>query len=80
MSLGEIEDIEGNPIDDPEAYKLSTMVTGNTVFLVGRDVPGLMHGVQSLLSLENGVGEVPDVVIVDYPRFGYRGKEVVQSK
>ena len=43
------------------------------VFMVGKDPAGLIHSVQSLLSMEDGTGEVPDVVTVDYPRFHYRG-------
>ena len=31
LSLGEIEDIEGNPVEVAEAYKLSTMITGQMV-------------------------------------------------
>lgn len=73
LSIGQVSDINGDQVETLEAYKLSIFITGLFVQITGNNQAGLFYGVQSLLSLEDGVGWVPDVVIVDYPRFGYRG-------
>jgi len=60
----------------PEAYSLDIRADGG-IAIVGNSAAGVAHGVQTLRDLLPlpGAGEwaLPELAIVDAPRFGYRG-------
>lgn len=60
----------------PEAYSLTITATGG-IAIVGNSAAGVAHGVQTLRDLMPLPGAakpaLPEVSIVDAPRFGYRG-------
>jgi hexosaminidase len=63
-----------------EMYTLHT--TKHAVHITGKDVAGVVHGIQSLLQLLpiNGKPVVEAVNITDYPRFAYRGMHLDVSR
>ena len=60
----------------PEAYRLSIAASGG-IAIVGNSAAGVAHGLQSLRDLMPLPGTkapaLPELTIVDAPRFGYRG-------
>lgn len=62
--------------DSPEAYRLS-IAAGEGIAIVGNSAAGVAHGLQSLRDLLPLPGTrapaLPELTIVDAPRFGYRG-------
>jgi len=60
----------------PEAYRLSIAAKGG-IAIVGNSAAGVAHGVQTLRDLMPLPGartpSLPELTIVDAPRFGYRG-------
>ncbi len=54
-----------------EAYRLT--VTDSTIEIQGADAAGVFYGVQSLLSLTAMSATIPEVTIVDEPRYSWRG-------
>ena len=66
--------VEGQ--DSPEAYRL-TIDARSGIDIVGNSAAGVAHGLQSLRDLMPLPGaadpSLPELTIVDAPRFGYRG-------
>ena len=60
----------------PEAYRLAISATGG-IDIVGNSAAGVAHGLQTLRDLMPLPGaaspSLPELTIVDAPRFGYRG-------
>ncbi len=63
-----------------EMYQLYTRKTN--IYITGKDIPGIVHGIQSLLQLfPIGKAPVLDAVsITDYPKFAYRGMHLDVSR
>ncbi|XP_072028444.1 putative beta-hexosaminidase [Amphiura filiformis] len=78
LSIGDVQDRSGNQVDNEEAYRNDIKVTNEIIDIVGKSVAGLLHGAHTVLSLYQHSTEMPDVVIVDYPRFPYRGMFVMR--
>ena len=55
-----------------EAYKLDVNTDKMIIQITGVTAAGVFWGVQTLLSITHE-GQVPNIVILDEPRFGYRG-------
>lgn len=55
-----------------EAYKLDVNTDKMIIQITGVTAAGVFWGVQTLLSITHE-GQVPNIVIHDEPRFGYRG-------
>jgi hexosaminidase len=66
--------VEGQ--DSPEAYRLD-ISAAKGIDIVGNSAAGVAHGLQTLRELMplpgSAVQELPELAIVDAPRFGYRG-------
>lgn len=66
--------IEGQ--DSPEAYRLTISAAGG-IDIVGNSAAGVAHGLQTLRDLMplpgSAAADLPELSIVDAPRFGYRG-------
>ena len=77
LTIGSVQDREGNPVINDEAYRMDIKATNEVIEVVGNTGNGLFHGVNSLWSLYDSSSEIPDVSVVDYPRFPYRGKEAI---
>ena len=75
MNLGEVK-IGGVKTDNKEAYSLQVDAGTNSITITGNSAMGVFHGVQSLLSLSEPDGLVPQVTINDAPRYEYRGMEL----
>ncbi|XP_072028045.1 beta-hexosaminidase-like [Amphiura filiformis] len=73
LSIGQVVDTIGNNIDNDEAYRIDVQTNGETVMVVGTTTTGVIYGAQSTWSLYVNSPELPEVTVVDYPRFGYRG-------
>ena len=73
LTLGQITNKHNVPISSPEAYHIVTMASTNIITIKGGDLPGLRYGVQTVISLQDGKGTLPELDIIDYPRFSYRG-------
>ncbi|XP_059156889.1 uncharacterized protein LOC131941590 isoform X2 [Physella acuta] len=56
-----------------EAYTLTVNASTATIHIIGQTAAGVFYGIVSLIALMNEKGQVPEVDIVDSPRFGYRG-------
>ncbi|WP_288381446.1 family 20 glycosylhydrolase [uncultured Massilia sp.] len=71
LSVGKVE---GQ--DSPEAYRLRITAAGG-IGIVGNSAAGVAYGVQTLRELlplpGSAVMDLPEMSIVDAPRFGYRG-------
>ena len=69
-------------ITRPEMYRLT--VTHKGIKIAAKDIPGMVHGIETLLQLlplqKSQNIEVPDVTIEDYPRFSYRGMHLDVSR
>ena len=74
LSIGQVVDIIGNVINNDEAYRIDVQRQGQMISIVGTTPTGLMYGAQSTWSLYDTSSQIPEVTIVDYPRFGYRGR------
>lgn len=64
-----------------EAYTLK--VTENEISISGLSANGIFYGVQSLIQLlptQNGILNIPAVMISDFPRFAYRGMHLDVSR
>jgi hexosaminidase len=69
--------------ENKEAYKFN--VTQNKIVINGTTTAGTFYGVQLLRKVlmihkANATIELPNVTIVDYPRFGYRGMMLDASR
>jgi hexosaminidase len=73
---------EDKIVDRPEMYLLN--IKNRSVKICGRDVHGIVHGIQTLLQLlplkETRTVFLPSVLIQDYPRFRYRGMHLDVSR
>jgi hexosaminidase len=73
---------EDKIVDRPEMYLLN--IKNHSVKIWGRDVQGIVHGIQTLLQLlplkETRTVLLPSVLIRDYPRFRYRGMHLDVSR
>jgi hexosaminidase len=75
-----------NGIDRSEAYRLE--VTDNGVSIVGSDAAGVFYGVQSLRAMipidayqkKSSSFSLPNVIVEDAPRFGFRGLHLDVSR
>ena len=56
-----------------ESYQLQVNASEQFIKITGTGNAGVFYGVQTLLSLMNDQGLVPEVSILDSPRFSYRG-------
>ncbi|MBL7726146.1 MAG: family 20 glycosylhydrolase [Dinghuibacter sp.] len=60
---------------EPEGYSLNS--SSNEVVILGVDAAGVFRGIQTLLQVIHketaGVYSIPGMVVLDYPRFSYRG-------
>ena len=74
LSIGQVVDKIGNVINNDEAYRVDVQRQDQMIGVVGTTATGLMYGVQSTWSLYDTSPQIPEVTIVDYPRFGYRGR------
>jgi len=75
LNLGEVK-IGGVKTDNKEAYSLQVDAGTNSIIITGNSAMGVFYGVQSLLSLSEPDGLVPQVTINDAPRYEYRGMEL----
>ena len=75
LNLGEVK-IGGVKTDNKEAYSLQVDAGTNSITITGNSAMGVFYGVQSLLSLSEPDGLVPQVTINDAPRYEYRGMEL----
>lgn len=62
-----------------ESYTL-TVKSDSAISIIGSDCAGVFYGIQSLLSLIESDGTVPECVIEDKPRYGYRGMHLDVSR
>ena len=69
-------------VNKPEMYLF--MAKNNQVTIKAKDVPGMVHGIETLLQLlplrEIKNASISPVVITDYPRFEYRGMHLDVSR
>ncbi|MFZ6013356.1 MAG: family 20 glycosylhydrolase, partial [Bacteroidota bacterium] len=77
LSIGTIQHKKQNLGKGSEAYQLTIKPTG--VEIKGADAEGVFYGIQSLIALvptehkQNADVVLPEMTIVDFPRFHYRG-------
>ena len=62
--------------ESKEAYMLEVNAETQKITITGQSRVGVYYGIQSLLSLSQPEGMVPNVIINDSPRFEYRGMEL----
>ena len=74
LQIGEVEDREGNQISHEEAYRIDLNARNEFIHLTGNTEAGLLNGAHTIFSLYDYSTELPDVIVVDYPRYSYRGK------
>ena len=74
LNVVPLMDPDGGPNERAEAYELKVHIADQRIDIAGQDVAGLLHGVQTLISIAHQ-GAVPNVEVFDYPRFSYRGKK-----
>jgi hexosaminidase len=69
-------------INKPEMYILS--IKNNGIVITAKDIPGVVHAIQTLLQLlpldESKKPSINPVLIIDYPRFEYRGMHLDVSR
>jgi len=73
--------LKGPNQKEMEAYTLK--VTENEISISGLSANGIFYGVQSLIQLlptQNGILNIPAVMISDFPRFAYRGMHLDVSR
>ena len=75
LKLGEVK-IRGVKSDNEEAYSLQVDAGKHRILITGNSGTGVFYGIQSLLSLYEPDGLVPQVTINDAPRYEYRGMEL----
>lgn len=63
-----------------ESYDLQVDNSNEIITITGQDPAGVFNGIQTLLSLTNDKGEVPQLSVKDWPRFSYRGLMVDVSR
>ena len=68
--------IAGVISESKEAYMLEVNAETQKITITGQSRVGVYYGIQSLLSLSQPEGMVPNVIINDSPRFEYRGMEL----
>ncbi|XP_041348400.1 chitobiase-like [Gigantopelta aegis] len=66
-------------LPDKEQYCLRVDPKNDSITIEARGSAGMFYGIQSLLALVHG-DRVPEVVIMDKPRFQYRGMHVDVSR
>jgi hypothetical protein len=57
----------------PEAEGYRFLIDEDTVFILGRDLPGLFYGLMTLTQLIDDEGFIPGVAISDWPDLSFRG-------
>ena len=73
LQLGKV-DLQGSEgLVVEEAYRLEVASSKSAVILVGTTRTGVFHGLQSLLTLLHSRKAIPDMKILDSPRFAFRG-------
>lgn len=79
---GLVLQIDSLTIPQTEGYSLQ--ITKDHITLIGHDVAGIIHGIQTLRQLwQSTTGNaltIPGYTITDYPRFGYRGMALDVSR
>lgn len=74
--------IDSASVTQPEGYTLQ--ITKDHTQLTGHDMAGIIHGIQTLRQLWKSGGNkalvIPGCMIIDYPRFGYRGMALDVSR
>ncbi|KAK3103352.1 hypothetical protein FSP39_018661 [Pinctada imbricata] len=78
LSVGNIT-VLVDSTDSPESYKLSVLPNIPKVEIQGNTSVGVFYGIQSLLSLCDN-NSIPSAVIVDAPRYTYRGMHMDVSR
>lgn len=71
LTTGSVK-IRGRETTNKEAYKLDVNTDMMIIEIIGQTTTGVFWGVQTLLNITQE-GRVPNIVIHDEPRFGYRG-------
>ncbi|MGV3540715.1 MAG: beta-N-acetylhexosaminidase [Rufibacter sp.] len=73
---------EPSAVPKPEMYVLQAQ--GNQITIKAKEVPGMVHGIQTLMQLlplqKVASAQVAPVEIKDYPRFAYRGMHLDVSR
>ncbi|MFC6996874.1 beta-N-acetylhexosaminidase [Rufibacter roseus] len=77
--------LQQDPAAAPTAEMYVLEAAGKKLSIKAKDVPGVVHGIQTLLQLlplqkQKGAAQVAAVQIKDYPRFGYRGMHLDVSR
>ena len=67
--------LPGNLSTNQEAYELSIDTSQAIINILGRQPSGVFWGIQTLLSIARE-GRVPNVRIVDAPRYEFRGMHI----
>ena len=70
---------DGEKVNKAEAYELHVDAVTSMITITGTDVPGVLHGVATLVSLTHGVDTLQEVHIVDFPRYEYRGERNISA-
>ena len=76
LDIESVTDRSGKLIETEEAYHLVVDAVTSVVTIKGSSVTGVLHGVQTLISLAHPDNTVQEVDIIDYPRYKYRGENI----
>ena len=67
-------------LEEAESYQLDISPGDQVINITGLYPSGVFYGIQSLLSLYSMDTEIPAGLVVDYPRYVYRGMHVDVSR
>ncbi|XP_025106238.1 uncharacterized protein LOC112571470 [Pomacea canaliculata] len=65
--------VDGKELSTKEAYELTVDVTNDVIEIKAKEPEGAFYGAMTLLNLKDEKGRVPEVSVMDAPRFSYRG-------
>ncbi|XP_068705154.1 beta-hexosaminidase-like [Montipora foliosa] len=75
LQIGEVK-IASIKSESREAYSLQVKADSQEIVITGQSPVGVFYGIQSLLSVNEPNGMVPNVIINDSPRYEFRGMEL----
>ncbi|XP_055867811.1 uncharacterized protein LOC106064614 [Biomphalaria glabrata] len=72
MRVG-IVDMPAGASGKPDAYSVEVNVTTQRITVLGNSASGVFYAVASLIALMSEDNEIPEIKVIDSPRFSYRG-------
>ena len=74
LAIGQVYDRYDYPIENEEAYSINVVKNTEIIFIVGNTIAGVLNGAQSMMSLFDNGPLIQEILVTDFPRFGYRGR------